>query len=124
MALARIEHVNLTVTDPQRSAALLKELCGWHIRWEGPSMNNGYTIHIGSDDAYLALYSNVDAKGGHGKGAPLNHVGLQVDDLDAAERIVLKAGLTTFNHSDYEPGPLSFYFFDWDGIEYEIVEYQ
>jgi hypothetical protein len=56
------------------------------------------------------------------KSAPLNHVGLVVDDLDAAERIVIEAGLEPFNHMDYEPGR-RFYFFDWDGIEFEMVSY-
>ena len=46
-----------------------------------------------------------------------------VDDLDAAERLVLDAGLETFNHADYEPGR-RFYFFDWDGIEFEVVSYE
>ncbi len=29
MAQARIEHVNITVSDPQRTAKLMKELFGW-----------------------------------------------------------------------------------------------
>ena len=32
-------------------------------------------------------------------------------------------GLETFNHGDYEPGR-RFYFFDWDGIEFEVVSYE
>ena len=46
-----------------------------------------------------------------------------VDDLDAAERVVIDAGLTPFSHDDYEPGR-RFYFFDWDGIEFELVSYE
>ena len=45
-----------------------------------------------------------------------------VDDLDAAEAVVKAAGLEPFNHADYEPGR-RFYFFDWDGIEFEMVSY-
>ncbi|KAB2847362.1 MAG: VOC family protein, partial [Sphingopyxis terrae] len=56
------------------------------------------------------------------KGEPLNHVGIQVDDLDAIEAKVVDAGLRPFNHGDYEPGR-RFYFFDPDGIEYEVVSY-
>ncbi|MBX9731052.1 MAG: VOC family protein [Sphingomonas sp.] len=56
------------------------------------------------------------------KGVPFNHVGVQVDDLDAVEARVLAQGLTPFAHDDYEPGR-RFYFFDPDGIEYEIVSY-
>ena len=124
MQTASLEHVNVTVSDPRRLAALLEKLCNWHIRWEGEAMDNGYTIHIGTDAAYLALYTNDAAKGGAGKGAPLNHVALKLPDLEAAERIVTEAGLKPFNHRSYDPGPDSFYFLDWDGIEFEIVSYR
>ena len=53
----------------------------------------------------------------------MNHIGIAVDDLEIAENIVFDAGLEPFNHSHYNPGPRSFYFFDWDGIEWEIVSY-
>ena len=43
-------------------------------------------------------------------------------DLNAAEAVVVAAGLEPFNHADYEPGR-RFYFFDWDGIEFEVVSY-
>ena len=51
--VGQIEHANLTVTDPQRSAALFEKLCGWHERWRGPAMNGGDTIHVGSETSYL-----------------------------------------------------------------------
>ena len=123
MSIAKLEHVNLTVTDPTRLATLMTDLCGWHIRWEGPSMNGGHTIHVGSKAAYLALYTHDTASGGYTKGQPLNHVGLQVDDLHAAEQTVIAARLKPFGHDDYEPGQ-RFYFFDRDGIEFEVVSYE
>ena len=123
MPHGHIEHVNITVSDPERSSQLFQKLCGWHERWRGPSLANGRTIHVGSDDSYLAIYTNDNTRERFTKGVPLNHVGLEVDDLDAAEKIVIEAGLEPFSHSDYEPGPKSFYFFDWDGIEFEVVSY-
>jgi len=117
-----IEHVNLTVSDIVRSAALFERLLGWHQRWRGEAMNGGETIHVGEGQTYLALYSDGRTHAGQAKGRPLNHVGLLVDDLEAAERAVLDLGLETFNHGDYEPGR-RFYFFDWDGIEFEVVSY-
>ncbi len=127
MAAARLEHANLTVSEPERSAALFQQLCGWHERWRGPSQMGGRTIHVGSESGYLALYTNEGraSAGGIGpfaKGVPLNHVGIEVDDLDAAEAVVVAAGLEPINHGDYEPGR-RFYFFDWDGIEFEVVSY-
>lgn len=123
MPHGNIEHVNLTVSDPDRSAALFEKLCGWEERWRGPSLMGGRTIHVGNERSYLAIYTNDSAGGGYAKGQPLNHVGLEVDDLAAAEQVVIEAGLKPFNHSDYDPGPKSFYFFDWDGIEFEVVSY-
>lgn len=120
-----IEHVNLTVSDLDRSATLLSGIFGWHERWRGTAHNGGPVIHLGSDRAYLALYTGPEGEHRdihHGKGAPLNHIGVQVDDLDTTEARVVAAGLTPHSHGDYEPGR-RFYFFDPDGIEYEVVSY-
>ena len=122
MRQGRIEHVNLTVSDIERSAAFFEALLGWHRRWRGASMMGGETIHVGGDDTYLALYTDRRDHAGQKKGRPLNHVGLLVDDLDAAEQIVLAHGFEPWGHDDYEPGR-RFYFFDWDGIEFEVVSY-
>ncbi|MBS0480592.1 MAG: VOC family protein [Proteobacteria bacterium] len=117
-----LEHANITVSNPDRLSALLQKLCGWHERWRGPSALGGWTIHVGNDRDYLAIYTGGAVDQRFAKGVPLNHIGLVVDDLDAAERIVTEAGLVPFSHADYEPGR-RFYFFDWDGIEFELVSY-
>lgn len=125
MNTARIEHVNITVTDPQRSADLMHALFGWEVRWQGASQLGGETIHVGNETDYLALYTNSATQAADprfSKGKPLNHVGVVVDDLDAVERKVIAAGLEPFSHGDYEPGR-RFYFFDWNGIEFEVVSY-
>ena len=126
MASLRLEHVNVTVTDPDRVAGMMERLFGWHVRWRGPALNDGYTVHVGSDDHYLALYTpRRTALTGEDftKGRPLNHIGVEVDDIDATEARVLAEGLTPFNHADYDPGR-RFYFLDPDGIEYEVVSYR
>jgi len=125
MAGPRLEHVNLTVRDPDRTARLMTELFGWQIRWRGPARDGGRTIHIGSREQYLALHTGRDVAytpDDFAKGRPLNHVGVEVDDLDAVKARVAAAGLKPFNHDDYEPGR-HFYFLDPDGIEYEVVSY-
>lgn len=125
MPIGTIEHANLSVTEPERSAQLLKDLLGWQERWRGKSQFGGDTIHVGeptNGGAYMALYTSDEVEGDYSKGQPLNHVGLLVDDLAAAEAVVAGAGLAPFGHDDYEPGK-RFYFFDWDGIEFEVVSY-
>ena len=126
MASPRIEHVNITVRDPERAARLMGDLFGWRVRWQGPSLNGGHTIHVGSQDHYLALYTPRDtALTGEdfAKGRPLNHVGVEVEDIAEVEARVVAAGLVPFNHGDYEPGR-RFYFLDPDGIEFEVVSYR
>jgi len=124
MANARLEHINFSVTDGERSAELLEQLTGWHRRWEGPSLDNGRSIHLGDDHAYVAIHTSPRIAGDFAKSVPMNHIGIAVDDLDAAEAVVIEHSLETFNHGKYEPGPRSFYFFDWDGIEFEVVSYE
>jgi len=127
MSSLRIEHVNVTVTDPDRAAAMVEGLFGWHVRWQGPARDGGRSVHVGTEDHYLALYTPPAGVAltddDFAKGRPLNHIGVEVDDLDATEARVLAAGLRPFNHGDYDPGR-RFYFLDPDGIEYEVVSYR
>ena len=124
MAVPRIEHVNVTVSDPERAAALMDRLFGWPVRWQGPAQNGGRTIHVGSEHHYIAFYTGQPSypPDTFAKGRPLNHIGVEVDDLDAVEARVIEAGLTPFSHGDYEPGR-RFYFLDHDGIEFEVISY-
>lgn len=126
MSVPRLEHVNVTVSDPARVASLMEALFGWRVRWQGAARNGGHTIHVGSDDHYIALYTGRDVRytpDDFAKGRPLNHIGVEVDDLDAVEARVVAAGLRPFAHDDYDPGR-RFYFLDPDGIEYEVVSYR
>ena len=126
MANTFLEHVNATVSDPTKTAQMLVDIFGWHIRWEGDSIHQGHTIHVGTDTSYVALYKppaitakeyeNYYTVGG------LNHLGIVVDDLDAVEAKVDARGFKTHSHADYEPGK-RFYFHDDDGVEYEVVSY-
>lgn len=126
MASLAIEHVNLTVRDPEHTAGMLAGLFGWYVRWRGPARDGGHTVHVGTEAHYMALYTGHDVTytdQDFAKGRPLNHVGVEVDDLDATEAKVVAAGLAPFSHGDYEPGR-RFYFLDPDGIEYEVVSYR
>ncbi len=131
MAEAILEHVNMTASDPARTADRLCSLFGWRIRWQGDAISGGHTIHVGGEGSYIAIYTRGDAAGEAGgigtdsysTPGGLNHIGIVVDDLDAAEARVLEAGYETFSHADYEPGR-RFYFRDEDKVEFEVVSYQ
>lgn len=127
MPKGHLEHANISVTDPDRLAGLFIAMLGWEERWRGPSQKHGHSVHIGSSQEagadYLAIYTGDHVQGGFAKGHPLNHLAFTVDDLDAAEQVVADVGLEPFGHDDYDPGR-RFYFFDWDGIEFEVVSYE
>jgi catechol 2,3-dioxygenase-like lactoylglutathione lyase family enzyme len=123
---AILEHANVCVADPHATAAWMEKVFGWHIRWEGPAIHGGYSVHVGNKDSYMALYSPPedikDTLPRYANKGALNHLALIVDDLDRAEAAVKEAGFTPINHADYEPGR-RFYFLDNEGVEYELVQY-
>lgn len=122
---ARLEHVNILVRDARATSAVLQDLFGWRVRWEDQT-EKGYSVHLGGDDFYLALYTPTytvpNEARPYGTWGGMNHIGVTVDDLDAAEARVKTAGYKVTMHGDYEPGR-RFYFDGPDGVEYEVVSY-
>ena len=124
---ARLEHLNVTVTDAKATADMLCALFDWHIRWEGPSIYDGYSVHVGGTDSYIALYNGAEKptkapQTTYETKAGLNHLAVVVDDLDAVEARVKAKGYVPNSHADYEPGR-RFYFDDENGLEIEVVQY-
>ncbi len=126
MSEATLEHVNITVSDPLKTAERLCALFGWRIRWRGDAIHTGHSIHVGAEGSYVAVYrhpqdlaDNVDS---YRTRAGLNHIGVVVDDLDDVEARVRAMGYEPHSHADYEPGR-RFYFRDDDEIEFEVVSY-
>lgn len=127
MAQGQLEHINYTVANAKRSAEKLCEIFDWKIRWSGQSIHNGTSVHVGTEDRYLALYTPSgkvsDAPDHYAIKGGLNHVGVLVENLDLTEQRVLAAGYKTHSHQTYDPGS-RFYFHNEDGIEFEVVSYQ
>ncbi|WP_291077149.1 VOC family protein [Hyphomonas sp.] len=126
MSIAKFEHVNVTVRDPKKTASMLTKLFGWKVRWEGPSKYDGYTVHVGTDEDYIALYTlprqDQPEEESYYRTGAVNHFGILVEDLDATEQKILDAGYRTHSHQTYDPGS-RFYFHDHDNIEWEVVSY-
>lgn len=126
MQTGTLEHVNVTISDPLATAAWLERVFGWQIRWHGDAIHGGQSAHVGGDDFYVALYGPKDqtlaADSSYRQRAGLNHIGVTVQDIDAAEARVKAEGFVPFNHANYEPGR-RFYFEDHDGVEWEVVSY-
>ncbi len=126
MESAELEHVNFTAPDPDAVAEELVALFGWHVRWAGAAIGNGRSVHVGTDDRYLAIYSGANpeepAQSSYATRGGLNHIAVVVKDLDAVEAHVRDRGYTPRSHADYEPGR-RFYFDGPAGVEFEVVSY-
>jgi len=124
--MAKLEHINITVPDPVRTAAWMCTMFDWKIRWQGAAIHGGQSIHVGEADSYIALFGPSRPPRAAGTSYEmvngLNHIAVTVDDLDAVEARVKAAGFTPTNHADYEPGR-RFYFDDENGLEVEVVSY-
>ncbi|MDB3910269.1 VOC family protein [Paracoccaceae bacterium] len=126
MSQIQLEHVNVTVSDPDKTAAWMYEVFDWPVRWQGPALGSGRSVHVGGEASYVALYCSNEAT----DAAPdsyhclsgLNHIGVVVADLDLVEAQVRKAEFTPYSHADYALGR-RFYFKDHNEIEYEVVQY-
>lgn len=119
----RLEHVNLTVTDIDRSVDFYSRLLGLEIRWRGHTTSGRPAVHLGADTWYLSLFEGDPAA------LPVayeqvgyNHLGIVVTDLDATKARLEGLGTEVAFEPEYEPGRRA-YFFDPDGYEVELVEY-
>lgn len=119
----RLEHVNLTVSDLERSVAFYSRLFGLSVRWRGHTTGGLPAAHVGTDDWYLALFE------GEPRELPVdyehtgfNHFGVVVDDLAQAKERLAELGAPISFEPVYEPGA-RLYVFDPDGHELELVEY-
>ena len=120
----RLEHVNLTVTDLDRSIAFYSDLLDLHVRWKGPIDGDRLGAHVGDDNFYLALFqATTPGAVDHNYLSPgINHFGFVVDDLDEARRRLERLGAHVHFAPEYEPGR-RIYFLDPTGHEVELVEY-
>ncbi|MBL4673727.1 MAG: hypothetical protein JKX81_15825 [Arenicella sp.] len=133
MKEAYLEHANITVSNPDATASILCNIFAWKVRWSGEAMDNGYTVHVGGTDSYLAIYTNdqvsASASNDFKTIKNLNHLGIIVDDLALIEARVLAADCKPHNHRHYQNKDSSskpssnFYFHIIDDLEKEVIHY-
>jgi hypothetical protein len=96
------------------------------VRWAGPGMETGRTVHVGDTTSYVALFSYGSPDEGRQESyrtiGGLNHIAVVVDDIEKTEGRVRAAGFVPGEVYDYEPGK-RFYFVEGNGIEIEVVSY-
>ncbi len=124
--MIKLEHANLSVTDVEATTRfIMTALPDLQVRGEGLDHLGRPWRHVGNHDFYLAL-QGVD---GHGDRVPygdtvgLNHLGWEVDDVEASEYRMRAAGFEPNMHADAHPARRRTYFYDPDGNDWEFVEY-
>jgi hypothetical protein len=51
----RLERVNVTRPNPQKTANWMQKVFDRSIRCQGEIQDNGYSSHIGDTDSYIAI---------------------------------------------------------------------
>ena len=123
----RLEHVNLNVGDAARvTPFLLAAFPGFRVRGGGHDRDGRPWCHVGDDDSYFALTSvgRGPARAADDATPGLNHVGIEVDDIEALHDRLVAAGFVPYSRIDIHPARRRLYCLDADGNDWEFVEYR
>jgi catechol 2,3-dioxygenase-like lactoylglutathione lyase family enzyme len=125
-AMHRLEHANLSVRDAAAIVAFLGvAFPDFRIRGKGLDDAGRPWCHFGDDEVYLALTSLGEGsqRTPYGATPGLNHVGFEVDDIDALRRRMEAAGYRHNLAFDDHPARRRIYYFDPEGNDWEFVQY-
>jgi catechol 2,3-dioxygenase-like lactoylglutathione lyase family enzyme len=123
----RMEHANLHVRHFDDAVRFLQTAFpDFEVRSE--SARDGMRwMHIGTDDTYIALNETGAEDSGVKEpydGKPgVNHLGYEVDDVDALRERLTAAGFRDSTYPNNHPHRKRVYFYDADGNDWEFVQY-
>ena len=123
----RMEHANLHVRDFDAAVRFLKTAFpDFEVRSE--SAKDGLRwMHIGTNDTYIALNETTQSRDENQKpynGKPgVNHLGYEVDDVEALRGRLTAAGFKDSTYPNSHPHRKRVYFYDADGNDWEFVQY-
>jgi catechol 2,3-dioxygenase-like lactoylglutathione lyase family enzyme len=125
---ARLDHANLVVRDLEGTLRFLgTAFPDFRVRGQGPDGSGGRWVHFGNDVCYVALQ-----QARHDPAEPwvpyagrpgLNHLGIEVDDVDALRARMRAAGYVDSTVPNAHPHRRRVYFHDAEGNDWEFVEY-
>lgn len=123
----RMEHANLHVRHFDDAVRFLTAAFpAFKVRSE--SNEDGLRwMHIGTDETYIALNETrqePDPGSAPYSGKPgVNHLGYEVDDVDALRERLTTAGFKDSTYPNNHPHRKRVYFHDADGNDWEFVQY-
>ncbi len=123
----RMEHANMIVRNIDETVRFLRAAFpDFKVRREGNDDRKRW-MHIGTDDTYIALNESSDEpaeKWVPYDGKPgINHLGYEVDDVDALRDRLAAAGFKDSTYPNSHPHRKRVYFYDADGNDWEFVQY-
>lgn len=123
----RIEHANMIVRDIDAMAQFLRTAFpDFEVRQDAGEGDDRW-IHIGTDDTYIALNQAREEPAERWRpyrGIPgVNHLGWEVDDVDALRERMRRAGYRDSTVPNNHPHRRRVYFYDPDGNDWEFVQY-
>lgn len=124
----RIEHANITVRNVDAAILFLTTAFPlFRVRHDSRGADGPRWVHLGTDDVYVALSeATVDRRGEwtpHSGAPGVNHIGFEVDDVEALRRRLTNAGYRDSSIENAHPYRKRVYFADPDGNDWEFVEY-
>jgi catechol 2,3-dioxygenase-like lactoylglutathione lyase family enzyme len=126
--MTRLEHANLCVRDVDGMIRfLVTAFPEFRIRHDATEANGTRWVHVGTDETYIALQSN-EREGTEPwqpySGLPgVNHLGYEVDDVEALLTRLRSAGYTDTTVPNRHPHRKRVYFHDPEGNDWEFVQY-
>jgi catechol 2,3-dioxygenase-like lactoylglutathione lyase family enzyme len=125
--MPRLEHANLNVQDAEAITRFITAAFPeYHVRGSGASGPSGRPWrHVGDDQHYLALteVSETTGRTPYDSQTGLNHLGFEIDDVDALENRLRGAGFEPNLRDDSHPARRRIYYFDPEGNDWEFVQY-
>jgi len=124
----RLEHANLVVRDVDAAIRFLQTAFpDFRVRGEGRGWAGARWVHVGTDETYIALAEAREEPAERWvpySGRPgLNHLGYEVNDVDALRARLKAAGYRDSTVPNAHPHRKRVYFHDVEGNDWEFVEY-
>jgi catechol 2,3-dioxygenase-like lactoylglutathione lyase family enzyme len=117
-----LDHVNMGVSDLDRSAAFYTALFGLEVKEEGSSPGGRWCIIGAPGRFYLCLGEMRSSERFRAQGIHINHVGFVVDDIDETVDRIRALGLWLEGDKTFDwPRSRSAYITDPDGYMIEIT---
>ena len=120
-----LEHINITVSDLKESIRFFQTAFP-HFKIRGGSNGMREWVHLGDDDAYIAINQATEklekATKNYDK-IGINHLGFVVQEVEEIAANLLKNGYKRSYPKQVEEFRIREYFTDADGNEFEFVQY-